>query len=387
MNQAAPVKEAPRATGCTAAAKYSLADVAKHAAKDDCWLVIDDGVFDITAWINGAHPGGFAPAPYCGTDATKMWYAQSQHGHVTPKGDRFCVGTLEASCHVGVNGDAGYCSESCKCDAGEGDCDNDDQCEADAACANNVGEEYDCGGSPCPASRDFCQRTKRPTTFPTTRATKAPTARATKAPTARGRPVTQDPSKPPDTSAAAVSTGAPTASSEAPEDETSSISTGAIAGIAGAVFLVAVVAVFVLKGKGNGDGAEGDQKQGPGGGGLSINPNAQAIAVGSRAMAKGMSPQNVGRRNPAQRLRPANSYNPFDSKLKKNRSSAMAMQRNPMSHLCATPRHKPNASAPPQWQQLWDPSNQMNYYHNQQTGETQWEPPVEGYTTFALSPR
>ena len=58
-------------TGCTGP-DWSLADVAPHNHKDDCWIVIDDGVFEITAWINGGHPGGLAPEPYCGSDATAV---------------------------------------------------------------------------------------------------------------------------------------------------------------------------------------------------------------------------------------------------------------------------------------------------------------------------
>ena len=118
---------------------------------------------------------------------------------------------------------------------------------------------------------------------------------------------------------------------------------------------------------------------------MTINTNARHLAVGSRAMAKGMSPQNVGHRFPAKHVgQPAHAYSPFHSKLA-TKKSAVAMRRNP---LCATPRHKANASAPPVWVELWDPSNQANYYHNQQTGITQWEPPADGYVTSgAITPR
>ncbi len=45
-------------------------------------------------------------------------------------------------CHVGANGGGSFCTNSCKCDAGEGDCDSDAQCNAGLVCATNVGPNY-----------------------------------------------------------------------------------------------------------------------------------------------------------------------------------------------------------------------------------------------------
>ena len=73
-----------------------------------------------------------------------------------------------ASCHLGDNGDNSYCSAACKCDADEGDCDNDDHCAPGTYCATNVGVDYICSdGNPCPAGRDFCQSTEAPSPYPT----------------------------------------------------------------------------------------------------------------------------------------------------------------------------------------------------------------------------
>ena len=47
-----------------------------------------------------------------------------------------------ASCHVGANGSRDYCSASCPCDVGEGDCDNDSECASGLTCARNVGSTY-----------------------------------------------------------------------------------------------------------------------------------------------------------------------------------------------------------------------------------------------------
>ena len=35
-----------------------------------------------------------------------------------------------------------YCSRSCPCDAGEGDCDSDAECRSGVVCSHNVGKKY-----------------------------------------------------------------------------------------------------------------------------------------------------------------------------------------------------------------------------------------------------
>jgi len=45
-------------------------------------------------------------------------------------------------CHGAPLGDQSYCSSSCKCSAGEGDCDSNDECESGLECVQDVGEYY-----------------------------------------------------------------------------------------------------------------------------------------------------------------------------------------------------------------------------------------------------
>ena len=46
------------------------------------------------------------------------------------------------SCHSGSPGSANYCSASCPCDDGEGDCDSNSECTNGTTCVNNVGPNY-----------------------------------------------------------------------------------------------------------------------------------------------------------------------------------------------------------------------------------------------------
>ena len=53
--------------------KYTMAEVAKHNTKDDCWIILDERVYDITRFID-RHPGGVGPvANMAGKDATDVF--------------------------------------------------------------------------------------------------------------------------------------------------------------------------------------------------------------------------------------------------------------------------------------------------------------------------
>jgi len=48
----------------------SAAEVAKHNSSSDCWLIIENKVYDVSEYL-GTHPGGRGIIiQYCGTEAT-----------------------------------------------------------------------------------------------------------------------------------------------------------------------------------------------------------------------------------------------------------------------------------------------------------------------------
>merc|ERR1711871_751538 len=53
--------------------KFTMAEVAKHDKKDDCWIILDDRCYDITAFVD-RHPGGVGPVVnMAGKDATDVF--------------------------------------------------------------------------------------------------------------------------------------------------------------------------------------------------------------------------------------------------------------------------------------------------------------------------
>jgi len=53
----------------------SAEDVAAHDTEDDCWVIVDDGVYDLTPFV-ATHP-----TPYnCGQDETERYHGQHGEG-------------------------------------------------------------------------------------------------------------------------------------------------------------------------------------------------------------------------------------------------------------------------------------------------------------------
>jgi len=73
-----------------------ISEVAKHNRRDDCWVVINGTVYDVTKWLND-HPGGIEVVmELAGQDAT---FAYNEVGHsniATQEAVRFKVGTLSS---------------------------------------------------------------------------------------------------------------------------------------------------------------------------------------------------------------------------------------------------------------------------------------------------
>lgn len=64
----------------------NLEEVAKHDNKEDCWLVIRDKVYDVSASKFQSHPGGDAIYQGCGIDATVLFETRPM-GTGTPHSD------------------------------------------------------------------------------------------------------------------------------------------------------------------------------------------------------------------------------------------------------------------------------------------------------------
>lgn len=76
---------------------YSMAEVARHASKEDLWMVIGDGVYDLTKFA-AFHPGGasFIVAA-AGQDASEAFYALHRAEILEKTAKKYRIGTLEGA--------------------------------------------------------------------------------------------------------------------------------------------------------------------------------------------------------------------------------------------------------------------------------------------------
>ncbi len=79
---------------------FTLEEVAKHSTPNDCWMVVDDMVYDVTPYIaQQKHPGGAAILDGCGKDATSIFKLRPQDGKPHSEGatnmlSKFMIGQL-----------------------------------------------------------------------------------------------------------------------------------------------------------------------------------------------------------------------------------------------------------------------------------------------------
>lgn len=58
---------------------FSKSQVSAHNNQSDCWLIIDNKVYDVSSYID-IHKGGRVIVNYCGTDATEAFKTKGEKG-------------------------------------------------------------------------------------------------------------------------------------------------------------------------------------------------------------------------------------------------------------------------------------------------------------------
>lgn len=67
-------------------AYFSLEEIVNHNSEDDCWVIIEDKVYDVSDFISG-HPGGKAILEGCGKESTDLFETRPM-GSGTPHSNR-----------------------------------------------------------------------------------------------------------------------------------------------------------------------------------------------------------------------------------------------------------------------------------------------------------
>ncbi len=75
---------------------YSLSEVAMHNSATNCWLVIEQNVYNVTDFIP-QHPGGEEILKGCGKDATSLFQSEDEHaeGNAVSYLPPYLIGTVK----------------------------------------------------------------------------------------------------------------------------------------------------------------------------------------------------------------------------------------------------------------------------------------------------
>ena len=76
---------------------YTREQVNKHNISDDCWIIVNTHIYDVTEFAN-IHPGGKALIhSVAGQDATEYFYELHREEILLEVGDEYVVGELVTS--------------------------------------------------------------------------------------------------------------------------------------------------------------------------------------------------------------------------------------------------------------------------------------------------
>ncbi len=73
---------------------FSIDELARHDNQEDCWLVINNKVYDVTGYED-SHPGGKDLLEGCGKDATDLFFDTPHSEKASSYLPDFYIGDLE----------------------------------------------------------------------------------------------------------------------------------------------------------------------------------------------------------------------------------------------------------------------------------------------------
>ncbi|KAF5745760.1 cytochrome b5 isoform A [Tripterygium wilfordii] len=76
---------------------HTMQEAAEHGSKDDCWVVIDGKVYDVSSYLD-EHPGGDdVVLAVTGKDATDDFEDAGHSKEARELMEKFCIGELDES--------------------------------------------------------------------------------------------------------------------------------------------------------------------------------------------------------------------------------------------------------------------------------------------------
>eukprot|EP01126_Amoeba_proteus_P005651 TRINITY_DN1191_c0_g2_i3.p1 TRINITY_DN1191_c0_g2~~TRINITY_DN1191_c0_g2_i3.p1 ORF type:complete len:224 (-),score=38.47 TRINITY_DN1191_c0_g2_i3:107-778(-) len=82
--------------------EYTREEISRHNTLEDCWIVVDDKVYDVTNFIP-EHPGGLAILNNAGRDSSKGFHSVQDHTSISQENPNYSMAEIRKSaCLVGA---------------------------------------------------------------------------------------------------------------------------------------------------------------------------------------------------------------------------------------------------------------------------------------------
>ncbi|RDX75840.1 Cytochrome b5 isoform A [Mucuna pruriens] len=76
---------------------YAIEDLSQHSTKEDCWILVDGKVYDVTQYLDD-HPGGYdVILDATGKDATDEFEDAGHSKSARELMEQYCIGELDTS--------------------------------------------------------------------------------------------------------------------------------------------------------------------------------------------------------------------------------------------------------------------------------------------------
>jgi len=66
----------------------TTAEIAKHNQESDCWIIVENKVYNVTGYLSLHPDGGKIIIPYCGQEATQAYLAKDGQGAHSQRADQ-----------------------------------------------------------------------------------------------------------------------------------------------------------------------------------------------------------------------------------------------------------------------------------------------------------
>lgn len=172
----------------TSTSAHTVSEIATHNTASNCWLIINNNVYDVSTYLV-QHPGGISVVtPYCGKEATQAFNTQGGRGSHSNTAKNllttFQVGTLSVSVSTTPSPTPTQIASTTGTVQCNGSCTTSSQCASGRSCYITSGTTGFCRASACVSKTDcICPTsTATATAIPTASPTLAPGATRTPSP-------------------------------------------------------------------------------------------------------------------------------------------------------------------------------------------------------------